>query len=129
MFFFFFFFKQKTAYEIMPSLVGSEMCIRDRRWSGPGRASPRSCPGRRPCPPVRPGGRRAARRCRRRVGPEGKAYGLDMTEEMLALARTNAAKAGATNVEFLQGHIEEIPLPALAALVRARASISSVMSR
>src|SRR5664280_612358 len=48
----------------------------------------------------------------RRVGPEGKAYGLDMTEEMLALARTNAATAGATNVEFLQGHIEEIPLPA-----------------
>ena len=42
----------------------------------------------------------------RRVGPEGKAYGLDMTEEMLALARTNAATAGATNVEFLQGHIE-----------------------
>src|SRR5450759_14083 len=48
----------------------------------------------------------------RRVGPEGKAYGLDMTEEMLALARTNAATAGATNVEFLRGHIEEIPLPA-----------------
>ena len=48
----------------------------------------------------------------RRVGPEGKAYGLDMTEEMLALARTNAATAGATNVEFLPGHIEEIPLPA-----------------
>ena len=48
----------------------------------------------------------------RRVGPEGKAYGLDMTEEMLALARTNAAKASATNVEFLRGHIEEIPLPA-----------------
>src|SRR5450756_1218805 len=48
----------------------------------------------------------------RRVGPEGKAYGLDMTEEMLALARTNAAKAGATNGEFLRGHIEEIPLPA-----------------
>src|SRR5450759_2744557 len=48
----------------------------------------------------------------RRVGPQGKAYGLDMTEEMLALARTNAAKAGATNVEFLRGHIEEIPLPA-----------------
>ena len=47
-----------------------------------------------------------------RVGLEGKAYGLDMTEEMLALARTNAAKAGATNVEFLRGHIEEIPLPA-----------------
>jgi arsenite methyltransferase len=48
----------------------------------------------------------------RRVGPAGKAYGLDMTEEMLALARRNAAQAGATNVEFLKGHIEAIPLPA-----------------
>jgi arsenite methyltransferase len=48
----------------------------------------------------------------RRVGPTGKAYGLDMTEEMLALARANAAKAGATNVEFLKGTIENIPLPA-----------------
>ena len=48
----------------------------------------------------------------RRVGPTGKAYGLDMTEEMLALARRNAAEAGATNVEFLKGRIEEIPLPA-----------------
>jgi arsenite methyltransferase len=48
----------------------------------------------------------------RRVGPTGKAYGLDMTEEMLALARRNAAQAGATNVEFLKGHIEQIPLPA-----------------
>ncbi len=47
----------------------------------------------------------------RRVGPTGKAYGLDMTDEMLALARRNAAEAGATNVEFLKGHIEEIPLP------------------
>jgi arsenite methyltransferase len=47
----------------------------------------------------------------RRVGPGGKAYGLDMTDEMLALARANAAKAGATNVEFLRGHIEQIPLP------------------
>ena len=47
----------------------------------------------------------------RRVGPTGKAYGLDMTDEMLALARDNAAKAGATNVEFLQGYIEAIPLP------------------
>ncbi|MDQ2669762.1 MAG: arsenite methyltransferase, partial [Gemmatimonadota bacterium] len=46
-----------------------------------------------------------------RVGPTGKAYGLDMTDEMLALARANAAKAGATNVEFLQGTIESIPLP------------------
>lgn len=47
----------------------------------------------------------------RRVGPDGKAYGLDMTDEMLSLARANAAKAGAQNVEFLQGHIEAIPLP------------------
>jgi arsenite methyltransferase len=48
----------------------------------------------------------------RRVGPGGRAYGLDMTEEMLALARRNAAEAGATNVEFLKGQIEAIPLPA-----------------
>jgi len=48
----------------------------------------------------------------KRVGPTGKAYGLDMTEEMLALARTNAAEAGAANVDFLKGHIEAIPLPA-----------------
>jgi arsenite methyltransferase len=47
----------------------------------------------------------------RRVGPAGKAYGLDMTDEMLALARANAAAAGAGNVEFLKGYIEEIPLP------------------
>jgi SAM-dependent methyltransferase len=48
----------------------------------------------------------------KRVGPTGKAYGLDMTEEMLALARHNTTEAGATNVEFLKGHIEAIPLPA-----------------
>lgn len=48
----------------------------------------------------------------RRVGPTGTAYGLDMTEEMLALAIANAEKAGATNVEFLKGTIEAIPLPA-----------------
>jgi arsenite methyltransferase len=48
----------------------------------------------------------------KRVGPDGKAYGLDMTEEMLALARRNAAEAGATNVDFLKGQIEAIPLPA-----------------
>ena len=47
----------------------------------------------------------------RRVGPTGKAYGLDMTGEMLALANANKAKAGATNVEFLKGEIEHIPLP------------------
>ena len=47
----------------------------------------------------------------RRVGPTGKAYGVDMTNEMLALARRNAAKARATNVEFLEGLIEDLPLP------------------
>lgn len=47
----------------------------------------------------------------RRVGPTGKAYGLDMTDAMLALALENKAKAGVTNVEFLKGHIEAIPLP------------------
>ena len=47
----------------------------------------------------------------KRVGPTGKAYGLDMTDDMLALANANKARAGATNVEFLRGHIEEIPLP------------------
>ena len=46
-----------------------------------------------------------------RVGPTGKAYGLDMTDEMLALARENQRKAGVSNVEFLKGTIEEIPLP------------------
>lgn len=49
-----------------------------------------------------------------RVGPTGFAYGLDMTDEMLALAGENKAKAGATNVAFLKGRIEEIPLPAAA---------------
>jgi len=47
----------------------------------------------------------------RRVGPMGKAYGLDMTDEMLELARKNAAEAGVSNVEFLKGEIERIPLP------------------
>src|SRR4029450_3725260 len=47
----------------------------------------------------------------RRVGPSGKGYGLDMTDEMLALARENQRKAGAANVEFLKGTIEAIPLP------------------
>jgi ubiquinone/menaquinone biosynthesis C-methylase UbiE len=46
-----------------------------------------------------------------RVGPTGTAYGLDMTDEMLELARANQARAGASNVEFLKGSIEEIPLP------------------
>ncbi len=48
----------------------------------------------------------------RRVGPTGKAYGVDMTDEMLALARANAAEAQVSNVEFLKGTIEAIPLPA-----------------
>src|SRR5438093_4672624 len=47
----------------------------------------------------------------RRVGPAGKAYGLDMTDEMLELARENQRKAGVTNVEFLKGEIEKVPLP------------------
>jgi arsenite methyltransferase len=48
----------------------------------------------------------------RRVGPSGKAYGLDMTDEMLALAEENKRKAGVENVEFVKGHIEAMPLPA-----------------
>jgi ubiquinone/menaquinone biosynthesis C-methylase UbiE len=48
----------------------------------------------------------------RRVAPTGTAYGLDMTDEMLALARANQAKSGLTNVHWLKGHIEAIPLPA-----------------
>src|SRR4029078_2390780 len=48
----------------------------------------------------------------KRVGPTGKVYGLDMTEEMLALAIRNREEAGATNVEFLKGYIEDVPLPA-----------------
>ena len=47
----------------------------------------------------------------RRVGPSGFAYGVDMTDDMLTLARANAAQAGATNVEFLKGEIEALPLP------------------
>lgn len=47
----------------------------------------------------------------RRVGPDGRAIGLDMTDEMLALARANAASAGVGNVDFVKGYIEEIPLP------------------
>ncbi len=47
----------------------------------------------------------------RRVGPSGFAYGVDMTDDMLALARANAAQAGAHNVAFLKGHIEDVPLP------------------
>ncbi|MCL1800473.1 MAG: arsenite methyltransferase [Promicromonosporaceae bacterium] len=47
----------------------------------------------------------------KRVGPDGFVYGVDMTDEMLALARSNAAEAGVTNVEFLKGTIEQVPLP------------------
>src|SRR5918997_363673 len=47
----------------------------------------------------------------KRVSPGGKAYGLDMTDEMLELAEKNRAEAGADNAEFLKGHIEDIPLP------------------
>ena len=47
----------------------------------------------------------------RRVGPAGRATGLDMTDEMLALARTNAAQAGVGNAEFVKGYLEELPLP------------------
>jgi arsenite methyltransferase len=47
----------------------------------------------------------------KRVGPTGKAYGVDMTDEMLELARGNATKGGAANVEFLKGYIEDVPLP------------------
>src|SRR3979409_2090340 len=47
----------------------------------------------------------------RRVGPTGKAYGLDMTDDMLALAEENRRKSGVTNVEFLKGQIERVPLP------------------
>jgi ubiquinone/menaquinone biosynthesis C-methylase UbiE len=47
----------------------------------------------------------------RRVGPTGKAYGLDMTDEMLALAEEDKRKSGLTNVEFIKGEIENIPLP------------------
>ncbi len=47
----------------------------------------------------------------KRVGPTGRAFGVDMTDEMLALAQKNAAEAAATNVEFLKGHIEALPLP------------------
>jgi arsenite methyltransferase len=57
----------------------------------------------------------------KRVSPGGKAYGLDMTDEMLALARENQKKAGVENVEFLKGTIESIPLPAnTVAFIRAK---------
>ncbi len=64
----------------------------------------------------------------KRVGPGGKAYGLDMTDEMLALARENQRKAGLSNVEFLKGDIEAIPLPG-ASCSRAKASRSTISLR
>ena len=54
----------------------------------------------------------------RRVGPNGKAYGLDMTDEMLVLARENQRQSGIENVEFLKGEIESIPLPDFAGLLK-----------
>ena len=60
----------------------------------------------------------------RRVGPTGKAYGLDMTGEMLALANENQRKAGAENVEFLRGEIEHIPLPDSSVDVIIRTALS-----
>jgi arsenite methyltransferase len=61
----------------------------------------------------------------RRVGPTGKVYGLDMTDEMLELARANQAKAGVTNVEFLKGDIEHIPLPDDSVKARLESFITS----
>src|SRR5205809_642803 len=65
----------------------------------------------------------------KRVGPTGIAYGLDMTEEMLALARRNATDAGARNVEFLKGHIEAIPLPAATVDVVISNCVINLLSR
>ena len=90
-----------------PSRRGAARVARLRQPDGARRAA-RGRDGARP---------RLRRRHRRAAlgagasGPTGKAYGLDMTDEMLALALENKAKAGATNVEFLKGHIEAIPLP------------------
>lgn len=68
------------------------------------------CPGERVLD-LGSGGGIDVLRSARRVGPTGFAYGVDMTDEMLALARANAAKAAAGNVEFLKGTIEDVPLP------------------
>ena len=65
----------------------------------------------------------------RRVSPGGKAYGLDMTDEMLALARENQQRAGVANVEFLKGEIEAIPLPDGSVDVPAAAARSSAEAR
>ena len=72
----------------------SPICRKATWWSTSGRAAGSTCSCRH-----------------RRVGSTGFAYGLDFTPEMLELARRNAAEAGATNVEFLDGHVEAIPLP------------------
>ena len=80
-------------------------------WAVASRPPWLTCTRAKPCSTS---AREAARTCflsARRVGPTGKAIGLDMTDEMLALARTHAAEAGVENVEFLKGYIEEIPLP------------------
>jgi arsenite methyltransferase len=61
----------------------------------------------------------------RRVGSTGKAYGLDMTDDMLALARENQKKSGLTNVEFLRGEIEHIPLPITALTSSSRIASST----
>jgi SAM-dependent methyltransferase len=61
----------------------------------------------------------------RRVGPSGKAYGLDMTDDMLALARENQRKAGATNVEFLKGEIEQIPFRTIRSTSSSRTASST----
>ena len=80
-------------------------------WAAATRSRWRTCiPGRR-CWTWARGGGIDVLLSARRVGPAGKAYGLDMTEEMLDLARANARQAGAENVEFLRGQIEAIPLP------------------
>ena len=94
---------------------------RDRRAARPRPAPPRSAAATRPPSPsstpgetvldLGSGGGIDVLLSARRVGPTGKAYGLDMTDEMLALARENQRKAGVDNVEFLKGEIEEIPLP------------------
>ena len=75
-----------------------------RRWP--------TCTRARPCSTSAPAAASTSCCRRERVGPTGKVYGLDMTEEMLALALENKKEAGVTNVEFLKGYIEDIPLPA-----------------
>jgi arsenite methyltransferase len=59
------------------------------------------------------------------VGPTGKAYGLDMTDEMLALAEENKRKSGLTSVEFLKGEIENVPLPTTRSMSSSRIALST----